>query len=81
MRRGEPDDGLPSLQTVLVHDTRRRSGDTAAMARVIARVPFNDSGDTSAFDDNYSCQLSVRRSLVELAYTRGCLALLSTVSG
>jgi hypothetical protein len=43
-----------------MRDDRRRSGDGAAMARVIRAVPFKDGGDSTGFDDNYGCQLTVR---------------------
>lgn len=54
--------GAPALHTVLVHDTRPRSGDTLAMARVIKALPFTDTGDTSAYSDDYGCQITVRLS-------------------
>jgi hypothetical protein len=57
--RGPPEDGYPSIHTVLVNDIRRRSGDTASMARVITKLPFNDTGDSTAFTDNYGCQATV----------------------
>lgn len=57
--RGPQADGLPAFHTVLVSDSRRRSGENAAMARVIASLPFNDTGDSSGFADNYGCQATV----------------------
>lgn len=60
-RRGSATDGYPALHTILVNDLRQRSGDTASMARVIAALPFNDTGDSTAFADNYGCQATVRR--------------------
>jgi hypothetical protein len=60
--RGAATDGYPALHTILVNDLRQRSGDTASMARVIAALPFNDTGDSTAFADNYGCQATVRHS-------------------
>jgi hypothetical protein len=59
LRRGAQADGFPAFHTVLVSDSRRRSGENAAMARVIASLPFTDTGDSSGFADNYRCQATV----------------------
>lgn len=59
VRRGAQADGFPAFHTVLVSDSRRRSGENAAMARVIASLPFTDTGDSSGFADNYRCQATV----------------------
>lgn len=58
--RGSAEDGFPAIHTVLVLDSRKRSGEHAAMARVIQKLPFTISGDTSGFADNYRCQATVR---------------------
>lgn len=50
---------LPSVHTALVHDSRKKSGDSADMARIINRLPFNDTGDSSVYTDNYACQVTV----------------------
>jgi hypothetical protein len=57
--RGLAQDGYPAIHTVLVADSRPRSGENAAMARVIAKLPFNDTTDSTTFADNYRCQATV----------------------
>jgi hypothetical protein len=47
------------MHTVLVDDSRPRSGENAAMARVITQLPFNDTGDSTTFGDNVRCQATV----------------------
>lgn len=59
MCRGLAQDGYPAIHTVLVDDSRPRSGENAAMARVITKLPFNDTGDSTTFADNYRCQATV----------------------
>lgn len=70
-RSGNPEDGFPAIHTVLVSDSRRRSGDTAAMARVISHLPFKDAGDTSSFTDNYGCQPMVSCLCLSAAMSAG----------
>lgn len=56
----------PAMHTVLVEDNRKKSGDSAGMARVITRLPFNDTGDSSTYTDNYGCQVTVSIGLIRV---------------
>lgn len=46
---------FPATHTVFVQDNRTRSGDSAAVPRVISQLPFDDTGDSSSFNDDYGC--------------------------
>jgi len=45
-----------ALYTARVTDTRPLSGETASNPRAVSALPFADRGDTSRFQDEYSCQ-------------------------
>ena len=42
------------LQTVKVVDTRPLTGDTLQNPRIVSRLPFVDTDDSSRFSDNYA---------------------------
>lgn len=70
------DDKLyPAVHTVLVQDSRRKSGDGAEMARIIPKLPFNDTGDSSIYTDNYGCQVTVSNNLPHDAFVTTKLSL------
>lgn len=58
---------FPATHTVLVQDNRTRSGDSAAVPRVISQLPFDDTGDSSSFNDDYGCLATV--CMQQIKYT------------
>lgn len=56
------------IHTIRVFDSRPLTGENAKSPRVVTKLPFKDSGDSSAFKDDYDTEQSAPDNAPDVVY-------------